>query len=214
MNATEIAKRLGLKPHPEGGYFRETYLSTPTIPSIQSGDGRVLKDRAVATAIYYLVTPDSFSALHKVASDETFHFYFGDPVEMLLIKPNGDHELIVLGSHIISGQHPKFTVPAGNWQSARLAETSSKYALLGTTVYPGFDFSDFEMGDRGDLTQRFQHISSLIERVRKSFTFLGSVIESSMRSIDRRLRSRAFLIGFTARWVRFDWQSLRDGEDR
>lgn len=164
MSAAEVAKKLGLERHPEGGFFRETYRSQHTIPSLQVGEGKVVTDRSVATAIYYLVTPDSFSALHKVASDETFHFYFGDPVEMLLLKPNGKHEIIVLGSNVLKDQRPQFTVPAGYWQGTRLKDGSTNYALLGCTVYPGFDFRDFEMGTRVALQKQYTNIPSLIER--------------------------------------------------
>ena len=164
VSALEVANKLGLEPHPEGGYFRETYRSQQTIPTIRGGDGKILKDRAVATAIYYLVTPDSFSALHKVSSDETFHFYTGDPVEMLLLKPNGDHEVVLLGSNILGGELPQFTVQAGYWQGTRLRAGSTHFALLGTTVYPGFDFQDFEMGTASALSQQYPKAISLIER--------------------------------------------------
>lgn len=164
MKAVEVAKKLGLEPHPEGGFFRQTYRSQLTIPSIRSGSGRILENRSVGTAIYYLITSDSFSALHKLSSDETYHFYYGDPLEMLLLRPNGDHEIVVLGNNVLKDELPQFTVPAGYWQGTRLREGSTNFALLGTTVYPGFDFRDFEMGVGTDLKQQYPKIEGLIDK--------------------------------------------------
>ena len=112
LTADEIRKRLKLQPHPaEGGYFAETYraehlLAPDALPAGYPGP------RSVSTAIYYLLTPDSFSAMHRLRGDEIFHFYLGDPVELLQINPNGSGEVFVLGQDIVAGMHLQHVVPA------------------------------------------------------------------------------------------------------
>ena len=143
---------LDLKPHPaEGGFFRETYRSDATLPA-DPGEARAsgAPARSLATAIYYLLTPDTWSALHRLPSDEIFHFYLGDPVEMLLLRPEGTGATVLLGSDLVAGMRPQLVVPRGVWQGARLRE-GGRWALLGTTVAPGFEYADYETGARGDL---------------------------------------------------------------
>ncbi|HTY09169.1 MAG TPA: cupin domain-containing protein, partial [Candidatus Edwardsbacteria bacterium] len=119
---------LNLKPlELEGGYFSETYRSRTRIPADRRGQ------RPCSTAIYYLLTPDTFSALHRLRSDEVFHFYAGDPVEMLLLRPGGQSEVLVLGNDLARRRRPQVIVPRGVWQGARLAR-GGQWALLGTTV--------------------------------------------------------------------------------
>ena len=115
----EIRKMLGLEPLPnEGGFFVETYRATRRIPdeALPSHPG----DRSLATAIYYLITPQSFSAIHRVRSDEIFHFYMGDAVEMLQLAPDGSGRMVLLGTDLAAGERPQVVVPAGVWQGARL----------------------------------------------------------------------------------------------
>src|SRR5581483_11176343 len=100
---------------------------------------------AAATAIYYLLTPDTVSAMHRLATDEIFHFYLGDPVEMLQLRPDGSHRVAILGPDLDAGQRPQIVVPRGVWQGARLVP-GGRFALLGTTVAPGFDYADYETG--------------------------------------------------------------------
>jgi len=141
MKAEEIIKLLKLQPHQgEGGYYVETYRSA-----------EMHGDRALATAIYYLLTPKTFSAIHRIRSDETWHFYLGDPVELLVLHPNGPAELVILGADLAKGQRPQVTVPKGCWQGARLASGGTR-ALLGTTCAPAFDFADLKTGRRAALT--------------------------------------------------------------
>src|SRR5256714_10929729 len=110
----ELKKSLNLKPHPnEGGYFAETYRSTDWIITSNG-------ERSIATAIYYLLTPDSFSALHKLTGDEIFHFYVGGPVEMLMLFPNGSSQIVILGADVLGGMKPQHVVPGGVWQGTRL----------------------------------------------------------------------------------------------
>ena len=153
MTADEIRQLLGLTPlaH-EGGYFAETYRATEMIPA--GFEGLHPPDaRSLATAIYYLLTPDTFSALHRLPGDEMFHFYLGDPVEMLQLGPDrsgSTGRVVVLGTDLASGQRPQVLVPRGVWQGTRLLP-GGKAALLGTTMSPGFDPADFELGAREAL---------------------------------------------------------------
>ncbi len=141
---------LGLEPHPvEGGYFTETYRSAEQLPA-GALPARYAGARAISTAIYYLLTPDTFSAMHRLASDEVFHFYLGDPVEMLQLWPDGSHRVLVIGPDLDAGERPQVVVPRGIWQGARL-RAGGRFALLGTTVAPGFDYSDYETGSRSTL---------------------------------------------------------------
>lgn len=151
--AQDVIDRLGLEPHPEGGWFAESYRSR-----VQVGE------RCAGTAIYYLITPESFSTLHRVASDEVFHFYLGDPVEMLQFDEAGRVERLVLGPDLAAGMRPQVLVPAGTWQGSRLAEGGT-FALLGATVAPGFEFTDLELGARADLKARFPHLARELERL-------------------------------------------------
>ena len=161
LSADEIRKCLKLQPHPaEGGYFVETYraehvLAPDALPTGYPGA------RSVSTAIYYLLTPDSFSAMHRLRGDEIFHFYLGDPVELLQIGPKGTGEVIVLGQDILAGMRLQHVVPGGAWQGSRL-RAGGKYALLETTVAPGFDYQDFEIGERDELTAEFPQFAKMI----------------------------------------------------
>jgi len=150
MTAEEIIALLKLKPHPEeGGFFAETYRAEEAIPRSVLPQ-RYTGPRAFGTCIYYLLTPGTISAMHRLQSDEIFHFYLGDPVEMLQLLPDGAGRTVVLGSDLRNGQQPQVIVPRGVWQGSRLV-TGGRFALLGCTVAPGFDFADYEHGRRNDL---------------------------------------------------------------
>ncbi|HTD54861.1 MAG TPA: cupin domain-containing protein, partial [Silvibacterium sp.] len=112
--------------------------------------------------IYYLLEPGTFSEMHRLASDEIFHFYYGDPVEMLQLLPDGSGQTIVLGSDLSRGQHPQLIVPKDVWQGSRLLP-GGNVALLGCTVSPGFDYADYETGSRADLTLSYPQYAELIE---------------------------------------------------
>ena len=132
-DAAAIIARLGLVPHPkEGGYFRETYRAGEALAegalAARYGGGR-----AVATAIYYLLTPATFSAPHRLAGDEIFHFYAGDPVEQPRLYPDGQGEVVVLGADLAAGMRPQAVVPRGVWRGARL-RSAGRYALLGCSA--------------------------------------------------------------------------------
>lgn len=161
MNAQQIIERLQLAPLTmEGGYFRETYRSTLSVPGgmLPRGYG---EERSVSTAIYYLLTPDTFSVIHRVRSDEVFHFYGGDPVEMLQLSPDGVGRVLTIGSDLASGHQPQVIVPAGVWQGCRLV-AGGRWALMGCTVAPGFDYADYTAGKREELAAAYPGFAEMI----------------------------------------------------
>ena len=162
MTADEIKKLLDLAPHPcEGGWFIQTWRSEETIP--QAGlPARYSGERAAGTCIYYLLEPGTFSEMHKLASDEIFHFYLGDPVEMLQLLPDGSGRTFVLGNDLAKGQHPQLIVEKNVWQGSRLAP-GGHVALLGCTVSPGFDYADYETGQRDALIRDYGQFADLIK---------------------------------------------------
>jgi len=153
LDVEKIIEILGLEPHPEGGYYAETYRATEPIPWPALPD-RYDGERCHGTGIYYLLTATSFSALHRIRSDELFHFYLGDPVTLLRLHPDGGGDEHVLGPELQRGQRPQAVAPRGVWQGLRL-EDGGRFALLGCTVAPGFDFADFELGEREQLIQEY-----------------------------------------------------------
>ena len=150
-----IIDRLKLLPHPEGGYYRETYKCDRQISVSNS------RERTVGTAIYYLLTESTFSEMHRLRFDEIFHFYMGDAVEMLQLH-EGQSTVHLLGTDLSNGQVPQLLVPAGVWQGSRLVP-GGQFALLGTTMTPGFDFADYEQGRRSELISAYPQQRSLIE---------------------------------------------------
>jgi predicted cupin superfamily sugar epimerase len=164
ISAEEIIGRLGMQPHPEeGGYFLQTYKSEEVI-SKAALPKRYPSARAFGTAIFYLLTPDTFSALHRLISDEIFHFYLGDPVTMLQLHPDGCSETVTLGQDILAGQELQVVVRRGTWQGSFLNE-GGEFALLGCTVAPGFEYEDYEAGDRETLLQEYPNQRELIIRL-------------------------------------------------
>lgn len=163
MTAQEIIQLLCLVPHPEeGGFFSETWRS-PEGPDATSLPKRYTGARSFGTAIYYLLTPGTFSAMHRLQSDEIFHFYAGGPVRMLQLGPNGGREVLI-GTDLHAGQRPQVVVPRGIWQGAML-EPGVEYALLGCTVSPGFEFADYEHGACAELTAGWPDHAALIQRL-------------------------------------------------
>ena len=163
LTAEQIRELLQMRPHPiEGGYFAETYRGSPMIPQtlLPGYPG----DRAISTAIYYLLTPDTFSAMHRVRGDEMFHFYLGDPVEMLQLKQDGSGEVILLGQDIAAGMRLQHNVPGGVWQGSRV-RAGGKFALLGTTVAPGFEFADCELANRELLAENYPRFAEMIREL-------------------------------------------------
>jgi predicted cupin superfamily sugar epimerase len=152
--AKEIIKILNLQEHPvEGGYFRESYRSAGRIPAENLGPSYE-GDRSFSTAIFYMLIPGAFSEMHRLKGDEIFHFYLGSPVEMLQLFPDGGGRRLIIGSDIDAGEMPQVLVPAGVWQGSRLVP-GGEFALLGTTMSPGFEFCDYESGKRAELIRDY-----------------------------------------------------------
>ncbi len=151
--AQELIERLHLSPHPEGGYYRETYRSSESVEQ-DALPSRYGGARSFGTAVYYLLTAETFSAIHRVKTDEVWHFYCGDSAELLQLLPDGSGFLTTLGSDVERGMQLQVVVPWGTWQGARLVQ-GGQYALLGTTVAPGFEFTDFQLGCRDELLHAY-----------------------------------------------------------
>jgi predicted cupin superfamily sugar epimerase len=159
----ELIFKLGLQPLPaEGGLFRQTYVSRDTFEAgalpVRYGGAR-----QACTAIYYMLTDeeDSFSAFHRLQSDEVYHFYMGDPVELNLLLPDGSSQKTILGQDILGGQQVQWVVERDVWQGLRL-RPGGRFALLGTTVAPGFHTDDFELGKRQDLVREYPDAAASI----------------------------------------------------
>lgn len=155
MSSSDIIERLDLKPHPEGGYYRESYRAEGKI----AGSGR-----SYSTAIYYLLEGEARSRLHRIASDEVWHFYMGDPLVVAEIDPSGSLKETTLGTDLKAGQSLQHVVPARRWFGAYLPKGSG-YSLVGCTVAPGFDFADFEIGNREELLRRYPEAKAAIDRL-------------------------------------------------
>jgi hypothetical protein len=162
-NAGYWIEQLHLEPHPEGGYFRQTYRSEVEIAREALPAG-FTGGRAASTAIYFLLEGKNFSAFHRLRSDEVWHFYVGEPVVVHVIEPEGNYFRIFLGRDLDSGQVLQAIVRAGCWFASHVADWSS-FAVVGCTVAPGFDFDDFEMGKREELRRRFPQHLDVIERL-------------------------------------------------
>lgn len=161
LTVEELKALLKLKPLAmEGGFFAETYRSIESI-SLSDLPARYPTAKSFGTAIYFLLTPDTFSALHRLPTDETYHFYMGDPVELLQLRPDGSGILTTLGHDLPNGMRPQVTVPRNTWQGSRL-RPGGAYALMGTTMAPGFDESDFEAGRRQVLFEAYPTFHDLI----------------------------------------------------
>jgi predicted cupin superfamily sugar epimerase len=165
--ARAVIERLSLAPHPEGGFFRETFRAPLAVPTAAG-------ERAASTAIYFLLPAGTFSAFHRVRSDEIWHHYDGDPVAIHLLQDSSDprnpphpppqspeYRVVMLGRDLARGQSPQIVVPAGMWQAA--VPVGDRHALCGCTVAPGFDFADFEMPSRAELLARMPAWREVIE---------------------------------------------------
>lgn len=163
MDLDAIVRALSLSPHPEGGFYRETYRAALTLPRASLSREHA-GDRSASTAIYFLVPRGSFSALHRIASDEVWHFYAGAPLEIVELDRDGTLTRTVIGNDL-AHEAPQHVVPAGVWFGSRVlagTEERGSYALVGCTVAPGFDFADFALADRDALTREHPAHASLI----------------------------------------------------
>ena len=155
--------KLRLLQHPEGGYFRETYRSDDYI-NIKCLPSRYTSFRSFSTSIYYLLKSNEFSSLHKLKSDETWHYYTGTPLRLFIIENSGLLRKIKLGSNPDEGEVFQFVVKKDNWFAALVNEPDS-FSLIGCTVSPGFDFEDFELGKRSQLIKLYPEHSSIIQKL-------------------------------------------------
>lgn len=148
---------LGLLPHPEGGFYKETYRSESVLEPFEEG-----KKRNLSTGIYFLITKGNFSAFHRIKSDEMWHFYAGSPLVVHIVHTGGSYQRMVIGLDIATCQRPQGVVPAGAWFAS---ETMGEYSLVGCTVSPGFDFQDFELADRQALIKEYPNYLEEIQRL-------------------------------------------------
>ena len=163
MNIEWLIEHFGLKELPvEGGIFYQTHLADEWIPAAALPD-RYTEDKPLGTAIVYLLTADanSFSAMHKLPTDEIYHFYLGDPVEMLNLFPDGRSQRIILGQDLQNGQRIQYTVPRDVWQGSHLLP-GGEWALLGTTMALGFTDGDYQGATRQELIAAFPQWTDLI----------------------------------------------------
>jgi len=161
--AEQLIRFYGMKPLPiEGGFYTQTYRSPETISKGVLPE-RYQEERPYGTAILYLYNtdPDCFSALHRLPTDEVYHFYLGSPVEMLLLHPHGKSERVILGQDIFNQQKLQLVVPRGVWQGSHLL-AGGPFALMGTTMAPGYVESDYEGGEREELIRQYPHEADLI----------------------------------------------------
>lgn len=160
--AEQIAAALDMQAHPEGGYYRETYRSQGMIGPQEDGNA-FPAGRNFSTCIYFMLTAGNFSAFHRIRQDEIWHFYDGNPLELIMISPEGELSGHIMGPGILSGQLPQVVVPAGCWFAAALVP-DGEYALVGCSVSPGFHFDDFELASRHDLSLQFPEHKTTIAR--------------------------------------------------
>lgn len=162
IDADHFIEHLQLKPHPEGGFFKETYRSSGIIPlkCLPEFSG----DRHYSTAIYFLLEQGNFSAFHRIKSDECWHFYEGGTLFIHIIDEGGNYSCIRLGRKIDEGEAFQFVVPAGCWFASETAPGTS-FTLVGCTVAPGFDFADFEMANGEELSKQYPQHEPIIKRL-------------------------------------------------
>ncbi|MBC7891516.1 MAG: cupin domain-containing protein [Sphingobacteriaceae bacterium] len=153
--------RYRMQPHPEGGFFAEAYRSPEAIPG-EALPPRFAGARPFGTAIYFLLEGHHFSAIHRIQSDEIWHFYAGNPLDVFVLSENGELETIRLGQNPEAGEVFQATVFAGRWFGAKPVLPEG-YALVGCTVAPGFDFQEFELADRAALLIKFPQHQAVIE---------------------------------------------------
>ncbi|MGA2171569.1 MAG: cupin domain-containing protein [Sedimentisphaerales bacterium] len=164
MTAEQIIEFFKMKPLPdEGGWFVETYRAAEQIKKAALPAG-LSGDRNISTAILYLLTANTVSLLHRLKSDEIFHFYLGNPVTMLQLYPDGRSEIITLGQDILNGQKVQVIIPKGAWQGAFIKD-GGRFALMGCTVAPGFDYADYEQADRIQLVSKYPKHKEMITRL-------------------------------------------------
>lgn len=163
LDVDQIVQKMNLLPHPEGGYYKEIYRSASLISEnelIPHFSGA----RSFCTSIYFLLTSANFSAFHRIKQDEIWHFYAGSPLTVHVIYPDGSYVAHRVGMQLDSNIEPQLVVPAGCWFASTVEEVDG-YAFVGCTVAPGFDFEDFELANRADLTTIYPQHAEIIARL-------------------------------------------------
>lgn len=163
ISSKELVNKLDFQPHPEGGYFKEVYRSEEEMKSEDLPE-RYKSPRCFGTSIYYMLEGERFSSFHKLKSDEIWHFYLGSPIILHLINKEGKYSKVIVGQNVDEDEHLQFTIPHGTWFAAEVKDKSS-FSLVGCTVSPGFDFADFEMGERNNLIEMFPKFKDIIEKL-------------------------------------------------
>ena len=166
QNVEALIEHYKLLPHPEGGWYKETYRSKETIPA-NSLPSPFAGPRSMSTAIYFLLEQGNFSTFHKIQSDECWHFYAGQTLEIFVLQPSGDIEIIRLGNNVEAGECFQYVVPANLWFASRPIATAD-FCFVGCTVAPGFDFEDFELANAEDLIKQFPQHKILIQELCRS----------------------------------------------
>lgn len=160
-HSTYWIQKLGLQKHPEGGYYKEVYRSDETIPQALLPI-RFKGDRCFSTSIYFLLESDSFSAFHRIQSEEIWHFYKGTSLTLYVITDDGCLTLMQLGDNIDDNEFLQIVIPRNVWFAAKVNAKNS-FTLVGCTVAPGFDFTDFELADCKKLCERFSQHEAVIK---------------------------------------------------
>ncbi len=163
LSINELVKHFDMLPHPEGGYYKETYRSNELIAR-NALPQRFVGDRNFSTAIYFLLEKGNFSGFHKIQSDECWHFYAGQTLLIYVLHNNGELQIITLGNNIMNGEVFQAEVPAGCWFASEPAP-NSEFSFVGCTVAPGFDFADFELAKAERLIADFSQYEALIKRL-------------------------------------------------
>ncbi len=166
LTAKDIISIFDLSPLPgEGGFYRETHRSSGVMATETLGD-EYSGTRVYSTVIYYMVTPGDCSTMHRVTSDEIFCYHLGASAEMLLLYPCGKSEVIELGADVAGGAKPQVIVPGGTWMGCRIKDASeADFSLMSCIVSPGFEFEDFEKGDRDELIGKYPRAAELIKKL-------------------------------------------------
>lgn len=163
LTIQQLVQHYNMHPHPEGGYYVETYRSDEIIPHSVLPD-RYAGETAYSTAIYYLLPEGVFSTFHKISSDECWHFYAGGPLHVYVIHKNGELQIVKLGPDIANGQTFQYVVPGNCWFTAEPAKGAG-FSFVGCTVAPGFNFTDFELADAAALIKEYPKHINIIKRL-------------------------------------------------
>ena len=164
----ELIDTLQLAPHPERGFYVETHRDPERVRSSAHAG-----ERSASTAIYFLISADQpITFLHRLASDEVFHLYEGGPLEVLRLLPDGSADVARLGLALDSGERPQLVIRRGTWFGTELCAGAS-HCLIGCTVAPGFEFTDFELADAADLARRYPSMRARIARMRRPGEFVA-----------------------------------------